>query len=123
MVLLVVLHLLVLLVIVELVWFLVPPTSPPRKCILVQTRVMVDFGDSVIIARYTPLHHLGLRVMKFVLLMPLCSLVLFVMVEVVCFLAPPTSTPTNIVGLMVVVSVRESISQANNICRSRSWRF
>ena len=104
MVLLVVLHLVVIMMMVEVVWLLVPSTSPTRKWILGQTCMMVDFGHFGRIVWHTPLRHIGLGMKNLVLIVVIHFLVYIVMLEVVWFLVPTTSTPIKlIIGLMVAM--------------------
>ena len=96
---------LVLLVMVEVVWVLGPPTSPFRRLILAQTHVIEDFGHLDVIPQNTPSHHIILGIRELAFLMVLCLVLLMVILELVRVLGSYTSPPIKLIfGLMVAIS-------------------
>ena len=83
----------VIMVILEVVLVLVPPISPPRDFILVQTGMMRDSIHIWVIAQHSLWYHLGLGVIQLNMPTFINSVFLMVMLEVLLVLGAPTPPP------------------------------
>ena len=94
---------LVLILMLDMFWVLVPPTSPPRKFILAQTPGIGYFGHLSAIVHHSPSLHVVVGMDKLVLLVVPHLVLFLVMLEVLWVLGLHISTPRKlVVGLMVV---------------------
>ena len=89
---------------VEVLFLIVQPNSPPRKFIWEHTGMMGFFGYIIFIINYPIWCHHLVGIIQLLLMMVLHLVFLLAMVKLVWVLGPPTFPPRNfIVALMVVI--------------------
>ena len=94
----------IIMVILDLVLVLGPPTYPPKKEILLATGEVGDIRNCIMIAQRPPWFYLAVGIIQVALISSICLLLLLDILKVVWVLGSPTLTQKKlIVGLVVTI--------------------